>query len=260
MSTLSDRWADDGMVLGGWASVPDPLVAEAIARTGFGYVCVDTQHGWIDYSGSVPMIQGILFGGSTPIVRVPWNEPGIIGKSFDAGAEAVIVPMVNTVDDAVAALGAGGYAPQGSRSFGPTAQRPRIDGDLVSWARRSTTVIPMIETVDAVEGIDDILGVGGIEAIYVGPADLSVTLGLPAGNNDGDAGFDDALAEIVAGCRRHDVVPGIHASGELAARRIEQGFRMLTVSGDIVALRRSMADELARATGVSSPTHDSGPY
>ncbi|MEM9036349.1 MAG: aldolase/citrate lyase family protein [Actinomycetota bacterium] len=260
MGTLSDKWADDQIVLGGWASVPDPLVAETIARTGFDFVCVDTQHGWVDYSDSVPMLQGILYGGSTPIVRVPWNEPGIIGKSLDAGAEAVIVPMVNSIDDAVAALTAGRYAPDGSRSFGPTAQRPRIAGDLVSWARQSTTVIPMIETVDAVEKIDEILGVGGIEAIYVGPADLSVTLGLPAGNNDGDAAFDDALAEIVAGCRRNGVVPGIHASGALTARRVEQGFRLITVSGDIVALRRSMSEELAEAKGAAAPESADGPY
>jgi 4-hydroxy-2-oxoheptanedioate aldolase len=237
------------------------LVAESVARTGFDYVCVDTQHGWVDYSDAVPMIQGILLGGSIPVVRVPWNEPGIIGKSLDAGAEAVIVPMVNSVDDAAAAWAAGRYAPEGTRSFGPTAQRPRFDGDPVDWARRSTTVVPMIETEQAVANLDAILAVGGFEAIYVGPADLSVSLGLPAGNNDGESAFDEALAAIVAGCERAGVVAGIHASGALAQRRTEQGFRMITVAGDVVALRRALADELAQARGAApTTTGDAGPY
>ena len=145
-TSLRDLWRAGDTTLGAWLSVPSSVTAEATARAGFDYVCIDTQHGAVEYSDAVPLIQAILLGGSRPIVRVPWNEPGIIGKSFDAGAEAVIVPMVNTVDDAAAALSAGRYAPQGSRSFGPTAQRPRFEGDPVDWARRSTTVVPMIGT------------------------------------------------------------------------------------------------------------------
>ncbi|MEM8905928.1 MAG: aldolase/citrate lyase family protein, partial [Actinomycetota bacterium] len=142
MSSLSPFLSDDGTALGGWLSVPNAVTAEHAARLGFDYVCIDTQHGFIEYSAVVGMIQGILVGGSIPLVRVPWNEPGIIGKVLDAGAHGVIVPMVNTVADAEAAVAAGRYAPDGSRSYGPTAAGTRPDVPYVEWAREVTTIIP----------------------------------------------------------------------------------------------------------------------
>ena len=105
----------------------------------------------------------------------------------------------------------------------------------------------MIETVEAVGHLDDILAVPGVDAIYVGPADLSLSLGLPPGNNDDADAFREALPTIVAGCRRHGVVAGIHATGALTARRLEQGFAMVTVTSDTVALRLGLAAEMARA-------------
>jgi 4-hydroxy-2-oxoheptanedioate aldolase len=105
----------------------------------------------------------------------------------------------------------------------------------------------MIETVTALQHLDEILSVPGIDAIYVGPADLSISLGLPPRNNDGEAAFDEALAAIVDGCRRHGVVAGIHASGPLAPRRLEQGFAMVTVGSDLLAMSGGLAAELATA-------------
>ena len=104
-------------------SIPSPVSAEAVAHLGFDYVCIDAQHGGIDYSDCLPLIQAILLGGSRPIVRVPWNEPGVIGKMLDAGAHGVIVPMVNTVEEARAVVRACRYAPAGSRSYGPSRGR-----------------------------------------------------------------------------------------------------------------------------------------
>ncbi len=263
MTSLSEFLADDGAAFGGWLSVPDGVTAEHVARLGFDYVCIDTQHGFVEYSAAVGMIQGILLGGSVPIVRVPWNEPGIIGKMLDAGAHGVIVPMVNTAADAVAAVSAGRYAPDGSRSYGPTAAVTRPAEPYVDWAREATTVIPMIETVEAIGNLDDILAVPGIEAIYVGPADLSLTLGLAPGNNDDEPAFTEALDAIVAGCRKAGVAPGIHASGALAERRLEQGFRVITVANDVLAIRGAMSAELAQARGgfpdAADPT-GGGPY
>ncbi|MEO1062972.1 MAG: aldolase/citrate lyase family protein [Actinomycetota bacterium] len=261
MSSLSEFLSDDGTAFGGWLSVPNSVSAEHVSRLGFDYVCIDTQHGFVEYSATVGMIQGILLGGSVPLVRVPWNEPGIIGKMLDAGAHGVIVPMVNTVADAEAAVAAGRYAPDGSRSYGPTATATRPDVPYVDWAREQTTVIPMIETVEAIANLDDILAVPGIEAIYVGPADLSLTLGLPPANNDDEPAFTEALEAIVAGCHRAGVAPGIHASGALAERRVEQGFRVITVANDVLAIRGAMSAELATARGASSSTAaESGPY
>lgn len=235
MRSLRQRWADGDRVIGGWLSIPATLSAEVMARAGFDYVCVDTQHGAVEYQATVELIRAIEHGGSIPIVRVPWNEPGIIGKMLDAGAEGVIIPMVNTVEQAEAAVRACRYAPDGSRSFGPTLGRIRRD-DYVDWARDNVAVIPMIETREAVDNLPDILAVPGIDAVYVGPADLSLTLGLPPANNDGEAPFDEAYATIVAACTEAGVVPGCHASGPLTPRRFAQGFRMVTATSDQLAV------------------------
>ena len=153
------------------------MSAEIAARQPVDYVCVDTQHGVIDYQVSASMVQAIELTGGTPIVRVPWNEPGIIGKSLDAGAHGVIVPMVNTRAQAEAVVRSARYAPDGARSWGPVMAGMRHD-DHRTWAAETIAVIPMIETAEAIANLDEILSVSGVDAIYVGPADLGVSLGL----------------------------------------------------------------------------------
>jgi 4-hydroxy-2-oxoheptanedioate aldolase len=249
--SLRAQWDAGASTLGAWVSVASSAIAEAAARLGFSYVCLDNQHGGIDYRDSLAMIQGVVLGGSNPVVRVPWNEQGIIGKMLDAGAEGVIVPMVNTVAEARAVVRSCRYAPEGARSFGPFVASLRTDARPAEVNAR-IAVIPMIETVEALANLDDILSVPGIDAVYVGPADLSLTLGLPPANNDDDPRFTEALEAIVAGCRRHGVVPGIHSNGTLAPRRLEQGFRMVTVTADLVAMRSRMAEELTQARGVGA--------
>lgn len=257
MRSLRQRWADGDNVIGGWLSIPATLSAEVMARAGFDYVCVDTQHGTVEYQITVELIRAIEHAGSTPIVRVPWNEPGIIGKMLDAGAEGVIIPMVNTVEEAEAAVRACRYAPDGSRSFGPTVGRIRRD-DYVEWARENVAVIPMIETKQAVENLADILQVPGIDAVYVGPADLSLTLDLPPANNDGEAAFDEAYATIIAECQKAGVMPGCHATGALVQKRFGQGMRMVTAIADQLALAAGAKADLARARGDDTTGGGSG--
>lgn len=247
---LRERWAAGDETLGFWLSIPSLVSAEITARQPVDYVCIDTQHGVIDYLTSVSMIQAIELGGGTPIVRVPWNEPGIIGKTLDAGAHAVIVPMVNTPAQAAAAVSSARYVPNGSRSWGPVMASMRHP-DNRAWADETTAVIPMIETIEAISNLDEILSVPGVDAIYVGPADLSLSLGLqPSGNAD-ETVLDEALATIVAACGRHGVTPGIHSSGSLTQRRREQGFRMITVASDALAMRAGYASELAATRGAT---------
>ena len=230
MDTLRTQWNEGRDTLGVWLTIPSIISAETAARVGYDYVCIDNQHGVNDYQQTVAMAQAILLGGGTPIARVPWNEPGIIGKMLDGGIEGVIVPMVNSVAEAQAVVRAGRYAPMGARSFGPVVAGMRRANHF-EWSTDGIAIIPMIETVEAIANLDDILAVPGIDAIYVGPADLSITLGLKPGNNDGESSkFDDALQTIVAGCRKAGIVPGIHATAALVERRLEQGFRMITVT------------------------------
>lgn len=260
-TSLCEFWSSGETSLGGWLSIPSSVSAESVARAGLDYVCIDMQHGAVGFTDTIGMIQAVLLGGSRPIVRVPWNEPGVIGKVLDAGASGVIVPMVNTPDDAHAVVRACRYAPHGgTRSWGPGLAAPRIDGHYLDWAERNIAVIPMIETSEALANLDSILAVDGIDAIYVGPADLSLTLGLRPQNNDGDAAFDGALGRIVEACDAAGVVPGIHASGALAATRRSAGFRMITIATDSVAMRAGIEREVALAAGDEPAADGDAPY
>ena len=252
MTTLRDTWRDGGTTLGAWLALPGSVPAEAMARRGFDYCCVDAQHGLCEYSDAVGMVQAIVLGGSRPLVRVPWNEPGIIGKMLDLGAEGVIVPMVNTAADARAAVAACRYPPGGSRSYGPSLAALRVEGDYVEWARDNVACIVMVETAEAVENVDAIVEVPGVDAVYVGPSDLSLSLGLAVGNPDDVDSFASAIDRVLAACERTGVVPGAHgaASQEVAARRLAQGFRLVTVTTDQSSMARAAAADLRAARDV----------
>ncbi len=255
---LRQCWNAGETAKGAWLAIPSSFSAEIVARCDFDYVCIDTQHGLLDYTDSWQLLQAINLGEATPVVRVPWNEPGIIGKSLDAGARAIIVPMVNTASEAAAAVRACRYAPQGGRSFGPARVTRQEGDDYFGGANADVAVIPMVETVEAVANLDEILAVPGVDAIYVGPADLSVSLGLVPGNNDGVAAFDDAYAAIVSACERAGVMPACHGTADLFARRREQGFKMVTITSDAVALGRAVGEDLAVASGSGSGGGDRG--
>lgn len=238
------------VALGGWISNPSTINAEIMGTAGFDYVVIDTQHGAIDYSATLPMLQVLSIGASTPIVRVPSCDSGHIGKALDAGARAVIVPMVNDRATCEAAMSYTRYAPEGVRSYGPTRAVLVEGSDYFQHASDQISLIPMIETVEAIRNIDDILSVPGVEAIYVGPNDLSISLGIPPDSND--PRLDEAMLEIVAGCRRNGVIPGVHASAALCEKRVSQGFGMVTVSADVVALRRQVGSDLSSARGTAA--------
>ena len=262
---LAEAFASRRPALGAWAGLPAAMSCEVMSRAGFDYVCIDMQHGLADYSDALAMLAAIDLGTATPVVRVPWNEQGIIGRVLDAGALGVIVPMVNSRGEAEAAVRSCRYAPEGSRSYGPTRAALRDGPGYFAGANQAVQCIPMVETAAALESLDDIVSTPGVDAVYVGPSDLSVSLGLPPGNNDGAAAFDDALAAIVAACGRHGVVPGIHSTPLLAPTRVAQGFRLVTVTTDNTALavsvtahRQSVLDALsANATTAKEPAGES---
>lgn len=253
---MREVWANGGVAYGSWCGFASIGVAESIAAVDFDFNCIDTQHGGIGYEASLDLLNVIDRGAGTPTIRVPWNEPGIIGKSLDAGANAVIVPMVNTVEQARSAVSYAYYSPKGARSWGPARVSMRQAGYSAEAANDANIVIPMIETTEAMANLDEILAVDGVDAIYVGPADLSITLGLPPGNNDDEPAFTEALEYIVDRCNNAGVVAGIHANPTLAARRVEQGFRMITVATDSVLLRGALAAALADSVGASKAEAD----
>ncbi len=229
---LRDCWAEGRAALGAWLTIPSAFSAEIMAHSGFDWVCVDMQHGVIDYAQMVAMLQAVSATAVTPLVRVPWNEPGIIGKSLDAGARGVIVPMVNSPAEAARAVAACRYAPIGHRSYGPLRANYAHGFDYYEHANDDVLCIVMIETREAVGRVDEILSVPGIDAVYIGPADLSITLGLAPAPDHDEAIFADAITRIVEACGAHGIVPGIAGNQKTAPKRIEQGFQLVEVASD----------------------------
>lgn len=245
---LTARWAKGETVLGAWISLREPIAVQMACSAGYGYVCVDLQHGLADYSDLLPLVQAAAHTATTPVVRVPWNDPGIIGRVLDAGALGVIIPMVNSAEEARRAVAACLYPPDGTRSYGPALAATTYGGGYAGTANRDIACIPMIETRDAVDRIDEILAVPGIDAIYVGPADLSFSYGLAPQLDNADDVFTSALATILDACQRHGVVAGIHANAALAAARRSAGFRMITVGGDLSAVAAGLRQDLGTAS------------
>lgn len=250
-NTVKAKWASGEVTFGAWLSIPSSFSAEIMANQGFDWVCVDMQHGVLDYQVALTMLQAIGATATIPFVRVPWNEPGIIGKALDAGAMGVIIPMVNSVAEAKQAVAACRYFPQGARSFGPTRATYYAGTDYFTGANREVACIPMIETRQAVEHLDEILAVPGIDAVYVGPADLSITYGLPPGMANGGA-FEEARVLIAKKCAEHGVTAGIHANASLAEKHASAGYRMITISGDAVAIPMQAQADLKTARGAAS--------
>ncbi len=246
LNSTKAKWRGGEVTYGAWLSIPSSYSAEAVAHQGFDWVCIDMQHGVIDYQVAVTMLQAISTSDATPVVRVPWNETGIIGKMLDAGAMGIIIPMVNSVAEARAAVAACRYFPDGSRSYGPTRAALYAGADYFGHANAEVACIPMIETKQALAAVDDILSVPGIDAAYVGPADMSVTLGLPPRMDNGGA-FEEARIAIAQACGRHGVTAGIQANAALAPGHAAAGYRMITVHHDIAAITANAAADLRAA-------------
>lgn len=250
-NTVKAKWRAGQVACGGWLSIPSSYSAEIMAHQGFDYLCVDIQHGIVDYADAVGMLTAISTTATMPFVRVPWNEPGIIGRVLDAGALGVIIPMVNTAAEARAAAAACRYAPEGRRSYGPGRVTFYAGDDYFQHANREVACIPMVETVEALGNLDEILAVPGIDAVYVGPSDMSVSLGLPPRMDNGGA-FEEARLKIAAACKRAGVVAGIHANAGLAAKHAAAGYQLVTVSSDTAALAGGAARDREVAMGSAS--------
>jgi 4-hydroxy-2-oxoheptanedioate aldolase len=231
----------------GWCTSGHPLLVETVAHAGFDAVVLDMQHGAVDGSGLLAALQAISTSDATPIVRVPWNDPAVIMRALDLGAYGVIAPMIETVSDVERFVAACRYPPQGIRSFGPTRARLYAGPDYAAVANETVLAIAMIETRSAVEHLDAILAVPGLDAVFVGPADLSQAFGGPPGA-DWLAGLVPPLLERIVGSARAAAVPaGIFCrSATYAARMVGQGFGFVTLDGDVAYVEAGAAAALAR--------------
>lgn len=231
-------------LLGAWCMIPSALTAEALGGAGFDWVLIDMQHGCMDYETAVGMIRAVDLGGATPIVRVPWNDPGVIGRLLDAGALGVVIPMIQTAEDARRAVDACLYPPAGRRSFGPVRVGLRDGPGYFAHANDRVLVIPMIETAEALADVEAIARTPGVDALFVGPFDLSIALGLPPGDNDGKPTFDEAIAKVSAAAKAAGVATAVLSNCGVAPLRLAQGFQLVSVVTDLSALTAAARADL----------------
>jgi 4-hydroxy-2-oxoheptanedioate aldolase len=247
--SLARRLAAGETVYTGWCTLASPLVVETLAREGFAAVTIDQQHGLWDTAATVAGIAAIHHGGAAPVVRVPFGQMPIVSRVLDFGAEGVIMPLVSTPAEARAFVAAAKFPPLGERSWGPhramTLGGVSDAGAHLRDANRETVTIAMIETRAALDNLDAIAGTAGIDAIFVGPYDLSVALSGGAALDPLSAEVERALDRIVAAAQQAGKVAGAYCpDAGRAAALATRGFRFLAVASDLLMLRAGAAAEM----------------
>ncbi|REE73834.1 4-hydroxy-2-oxoheptanedioate aldolase [Rhodococcus wratislaviensis] len=238
-------------IVGYWSVIDSPVSTEWLAHVGWDYIALDLQHGLIGYSGMVAGLTAIDASGSTVgMIRVESNDPTPIGRALDAGAAGVIVPLVNTAEEAAQAVAAGTYPPAGVRSYGPMRSQLRI-GPNPADANRDTVVVVMIETPQGLASVEEICAVPGLDGVYVGPSDLRLAVGGAHPNDPSvDDEFEAALVRVREAAAAAGIAAGIHTpDGAVAARRLAEGYTFATVASDLTHLKAASAAHLKAATG-----------
>ena len=247
---LRTIWSGGRTVMNGWLHVPSSFSAEVMAHAGYDSLTVDMQHGPVDYGSLVSMLQGISTTDTVPIVRVPWHDPGLIMQVLDAGCYAVICPMIGTREQAEAFVGACRYPPAGYRSFGPYRATLYGGEDYTEHADDAIVTMAMIETREALQNLDGILGVPGLDAVFVGPSDLGQSLGYGPGVDREEPEVVEAMDTVLAAATERGLAAGIFTgSPEYAARMVEKGFRFVNVSTDARLMAKAAAEAVADLRG-----------
>lgn len=252
-SSFRDRLSRREPLAGLLLSMPSPELAEIFAASGCDWLFIDMEHGLIDFTGVQRLVQAVA-GACPCIVRVPKNEPIAIAKVLDTGATGVIVPHVNSAEEARAAVDAARYPPAGARSIG--AARAQGYGarlaDAIAHDNARTLVVPQVEHIDAVRRVEEILDVPGVDAIFIGPFDLSGSMAKPGEVSAPDV--QEAISTVVAACAARSMPCGIFTVDGSAARRAgEAGHSLICIGTDTLliadAARRAVAEALAAGSG-----------
>jgi 4-hydroxy-2-oxoheptanedioate aldolase len=247
-NALKKKIADGVQAVGGWVAIPNAFSTEIYAAQGWDSVTIDMQHGASDIHDVVPLLQAIGHD-VTPIVRVPWNDPAHIMRVLDAGAMGIICPMINTKAEAEALVRSSRYPPMGERSFGPF-RAAQYGADYWQHANEEILVFAMIETRQAVSNLADILSVKGINGVYVGPSDLSLSLGKPPTLDPSDKIVLEAMDIIVKTTRKWGHIAGVHTDGAATARkRFAEGYQMCTILNDVRLMAVAAANAIREVRG-----------
>ena len=243
-------WQQGGAVVNGWLAIPHTFSAETMANAPFDSVTIDTQHGMVDFPDAVSMFAAMSGYAPTPLARVPWNDPGAIMKLLDAGSYGIICPMINTAGECERFVGACRYAPDGYRSFGPARGLLYGGADYAAGANDTIVAIAMIETAEAVENVDEIMSVPGLDGIYIGPNDLAISLGNPPNPEPTAPNVVEACETVLAAAKRHGLAAGMHTpSGASARDKIDKGYQFVTIANDTRLLASAAASEIGVARG-----------
>jgi 4-hydroxy-2-oxoheptanedioate aldolase len=263
-------WNEGGSVVNGWLGIPNSFSAEVMAHATFDSVTVDMQHGMVDFQAAVGMLQALSTTDVTPLARVSWNDPTPIMKTLDAGAYGIVCPMINSQEECERFVGACRYAPDGYRSFGPIRATLYAGADYQVHANATVLTFAMIETAQALENLEAIVSTPGLDGVYIGPADLALSLGHKPKFDHTEPELLEPIERILGAAKAHGVMPGIHCgSAAYAKRMIDLGFQLVTLLSDqrlLVAAAKAMVDDLrGLGTGAAGgagagAASETGPY
>jgi 4-hydroxy-2-oxoheptanedioate aldolase len=260
-NNIRSVWDKGQCAVNGWLAIPAAFSAEVMAHCGWDSLCIDIQHGLVDYQTATAMMQAISTTPVATMVRVPWNDPAIIMKCLDAGAFGIVCPMINTADEAARFAGACRYPPQGYRSLGPIRAQIYGGSDYALKANDEILALAMIETVAGLENLDTILKTDGLDGIYIGPADLSLSLGLPGKLDPTEAKAVDAIDTILSKCKAAGRRCGIHTgSVDYARNMVRKGFDLVTLLGDSRIMAAAATAIVAGVKGDSKSGPSSSTY
>lgn len=251
MESIIARWQRGEKLLTGWLSMPGSFSAELVSSHDWDCMTIDAQHGMLDFSDVVPMMQAIRANHKQVIVRIPWLREESVMKYLDAGASGIICPMVNSVEQAQSFVRFSTYAPWGERSYGPTRALIVNGGDYFHEANESMIRLAMIETKEGVTHADAILQVDGISGLFIGPSDLAVSYGYPPGFDRTESELVGTIENLLILCHKYEKKIGIFAgSVEYGKRAVALGFDLINVQNDARLLSSAVASTLQQLRGV----------
>lgn len=239
---VTDKLRGGQPAVGSWISLCSPAAAENMAKVGWDWLVVDVEHSPVGFDTMVNCFRAIQLGGATPLARVPWNDTIWIQRTLDAGALGLVVPMVNTADDAKKVVSNMRYATKGMRSWGGSRVASYIDGDYKTWTDDNLSIIVMIETVQAVENVEAILSVEGVVTCFIGPADLALSMDTKEIGPGTE--HEAAMLEVLKVAKKVGKAAGKHCgSAEEVNLRIKQGFQFLALSSDAGLMTKAAQEE-----------------
>ena len=240
--------------IGTWLSLPDPVAAQLIAPIGFDWLTVDLEHSPVNIETAACSFAMIASAGAVPLARIPWNTGENIKRVLDNGAWGIVVPMVNTRQEAEQVVESARYAPKGRRSVGGMLHAASFDTDPATYYERANDeilLVVMIEHVEGVKNADKILSVPGIDAVFIGPNDLTKSMGKKPVFETDDKDFVDALQHVRVTAKKHGVAPGLHVADAAAAkRRVAEGFQFIAVASE-AGMMLAKAQEIAKVLGLA---------